>query len=85
MVIVLVLQYLNALSGMVLHDIFYRNFCLSILSLQVVNTLTSSKQLLDLIKMVDSVYHSKQAGSGKPMLNSLYQFVPSIREHLKVH
>ncbi|PON97710.1 sphingomyelin phosphodiesterase [Trema orientale] len=51
--------------------------------LKVVSMLTSSKELLDLIKMVDSVFHSKQARSGKPMLNSLYRFVPSIHEQLK--
>ncbi|XP_062073942.1 uncharacterized protein LOC133778135 [Humulus lupulus] len=51
--------------------------------LKVISILTSSKELLDLIKMVDSIFHSKQTGSGKPMLNSLYRFVPSIREQLK--
>ncbi|KAF4404154.1 hypothetical protein G4B88_014610 [Cannabis sativa] len=51
--------------------------------LKVINILTSSKELLDLLKMVDSIFHSKQTGIGKPMLNSLYRFVPSIREQLK--
>jgi hypothetical protein len=46
--------------------------------------LTSSKELTDLIKNVDTVFHSKQAGSGKSMLNSLYRFVPAIREQLQV-
>lgn len=46
--------------------------------------LTSSKELTDLIKNMDTVFHSKQAGSGKTMLNSLYRFVPSIREQLQV-
>lgn len=55
-----------------------------ILSLQVINVLTSSKELFDLIKMVDSVFHSKQAGCGKSMLNSLCRFVPSIREQMQV-
>lgn len=54
------------------------------MSLQVLNILTSSKELLDLIKMVDSVFHSKQAGLGKSKLNSLCRYVPSIREHLQV-
>lgn len=64
--------------------LFLLNFCFFMLSLQVMNVLTSSKELLDLIKVVDSVFHSKQAGSGKPMLNSLHRFVPSIHEQLKV-
>lgn len=46
--------------------------------------LTSSKELTDLIKNVDTVFHSKQAGSGKSMLNSLYRFVPAIRDQLQV-
>ncbi|KAH7514196.1 hypothetical protein FEM48_Zijuj11G0063000 [Ziziphus jujuba var. spinosa] len=49
----------------------------------VINVLTSSKELFDLIKMVDSVFHSKQAGCGKSMLNSLCRFVPSIREQMQ--
>jgi len=48
------------------------------------NILTSSKEFVDLIKNVDTVFHSKQAGSGKSMLNSLSRFVPSIREQLQV-
>lgn len=50
---------------------------------KVMSILTSSKELTDLIKNVDTVFHSKQAGSGKTMLNSLYRFVPSIREQLQ--
>ncbi|KAF3943498.1 hypothetical protein CMV_029953 [Castanea mollissima] len=50
---------------------------------KVMNILTSSKELVDLIKNVDTVFHSKQAGSGKSMLNSLCRFVPSIREQLQ--
>lgn len=46
--------------------------------------MTSSKELMDLIKMVDTAFHSKQAGSGKSMLNSLYRFVTPIREQLLV-
>nr|XP_023887705.1 uncharacterized protein LOC111999825 [Quercus suber]POE67079.1 hypothetical protein CFP56_62402 [Quercus suber] len=50
---------------------------------KVMNILTSSKELVDLIKNVDTVFHSEQAGSGKSMLNSLCRFVPSIREQLQ--
>ncbi len=49
------------------------------------NILTSSKELADLIKNMDTVFHSKQAVSGKSMLNSLCRFVPSIREQLQVY
>ncbi|KAJ9147688.1 hypothetical protein P3X46_029818 [Hevea brasiliensis] len=51
--------------------------------LQVMKILTSSKELTDLIKNMDAVFHSKQAGSGKLMLNSLYRCVPLIREQLQ--
>ncbi|XP_059443281.1 uncharacterized protein LOC132175366 [Corylus avellana] len=50
---------------------------------KVMSILTSSKELTDLIKNVDTVFHSKQAGSGKSMLNSLYRFVPAIRDQLQ--
>ncbi|KAI7756390.1 hypothetical protein M8C21_020445, partial [Ambrosia artemisiifolia] len=49
---------------------------------KVVNVLTSSTELLDLIKNVDTVFHSSPAGSSKS-LSSLYRFVPSIREQLQ--
>lgn len=48
------------------------------------NVLTSAKELIDLVKNVDAVYHSKPAGSGKSKLNGLYRYVPSIREQLQV-
>ncbi|PPS11840.1 hypothetical protein GOBAR_AA08798 [Gossypium barbadense] len=51
--------------------------------LKVISLLTSSKELVDLIKNVDVVFHSKQAVSSKSALNSLYRIVPSIREQLK--
>lgn len=51
--------------------------------LKVISLLTSSKELVDLIKNVDVVFHSKQAVSRKSALNSLYRIVPSIREQLK--
>ncbi|XVF10872.1 hypothetical protein REPUB_Repub07fG0220600 [Reevesia pubescens] len=50
---------------------------------KVISLLASSKELVDLIKNVDTVFHSKQAVSSKSMLNSLYRFVPSIREQLQ--
>lgn len=51
--------------------------------LKVLAILTSSKELLDLIKTMDIAFHSKQAVSGKSRLNSLYRFVTPIREQLK--
>ncbi|KAL2321550.1 hypothetical protein Fmac_025929 [Flemingia macrophylla] len=51
--------------------------------LKVLDTLTSSKELIDLLKTVDSLFHSIQAGSSKPMLNNLYRYVPIIREQLQ--
>lgn len=51
---------------------------------QVLNTLTSSVELIDLVKNVDTVFHSKPSGSSKSVLNSLYRFVPIIREQLQV-
>ncbi|KAG5028333.1 hypothetical protein JHK82_011954 [Glycine max] len=51
--------------------------------LKVLDTLTSSKEIIDLLKTVDSLFHSKQAGSGKPMLNNLYRYVPIICEQLQ--
>ncbi|GMP95772.1 hypothetical protein CsSME_00044693 [Camellia sinensis var. sinensis] len=50
---------------------------------KVINILTSSGELIDLIKIVDTVFHSKPATSSKSMLNSLYRFVPTIREQLQ--
>ncbi|KAG8662286.1 uncharacterized protein LOC110629639 isoform X2 [Manihot esculenta] len=51
--------------------------------LQVMQTLTSSKELTDLIKDMDAVFHSKQAGSSKLMLNSLHGYVPLILQQLQ--
>jgi hypothetical protein len=59
-------------------------FSLSNLLFQVLDTLTSSKELIDLLKNVDTLFHSKQAGSGKSTLNNLYRYVPIIREQLQV-
>lgn len=51
--------------------------------LKVVNLLTSSRELVDLMKDIDTVFHSKPAGSSKSMLNTLYQYVPALREQLE--
>lgn len=50
----------------------------------MIKILTSSKELTDLIKNVDTAFHSRQAGSGKSMLSSLYGYIPLIREQLLV-
>ncbi|KAL2243071.1 uncharacterized protein LOC105157959 [Sesamum indicum] len=50
---------------------------------KVINILTSSPELMDLIKNVDSVFHSKAAESSKSMLSSLNRYVPTIREQLQ--
>lgn len=51
---------------------------------QVLNILTSSRELLDLIKNVNTVFHAEQSRSSKSKLHSLYRFVPTIREQLEV-
>ncbi|KAL0416268.1 UNVERIFIED_CONTAM: hypothetical protein Slati_3458700 [Sesamum latifolium] len=50
---------------------------------KVINILTSSSELMDLIKNVDSVFHSKAAESSKSMLSSLNRYVPTICEQLQ--
>ncbi|XP_015083569.1 uncharacterized protein LOC107026942 [Solanum pennellii] len=50
---------------------------------KVITILTSSAELMDLIKNVDIVFHSKPAGSSKSMLNALHRYVPAIREQLQ--
>lgn len=47
---------------------------------KIIEILTSSIELLELVKNVDTVFHSKNAGSGKSVLN---KFVPQIREKLQ--
>lgn len=64
------------------------NSCLNrknyfITSYQVLDTLTSSKELIGLLKNVDSIFHSSHAGSSKSMLSSLHRYVPAIREQLQ--
>ncbi|XP_071917616.1 uncharacterized protein [Coffea arabica] len=50
---------------------------------KVINLLTSSTELMDLIKIMDTAYHSKPTGSSKLVPNALYSFVPAIREQLQ--
>ncbi|CDY59300.1 BnaA06g40050D [Brassica napus] len=51
--------------------------------LKVMSILTSSKDLLVLMKNIDKAFHSKQTGPGNSTVNELSRFVPSIREQLK--
>uniref|UniRef100_M4E840 Sphingomyelin phosphodiesterase n=1 Tax=Brassica campestris TaxID=3711 RepID=M4E840_BRACM len=51
--------------------------------LKVMSILTSSKDLLVLMKNIDKTFHSKQTGPGNSTVNELSRFVPSIREQLK--
>ncbi|XP_044477567.1 uncharacterized protein LOC123204829, partial [Mangifera indica] len=51
--------------------------------LKVMNVLTSAKDLIDLLKNVDDVYHSKPAASSNSKLSSLCGYVPSISEQLQ--
>lgn len=51
--------------------------------LKVLNILTSSRELMDLIKNVNTVFHAEQSRSSKSKLHSLYRFVPTIREQLQ--
>ncbi|CAN1333663.1 hypothetical protein LINPERPRIM_LOCUS36114 [Linum perenne] len=51
--------------------------------LKVITVLTSNKDLINLIKNADNVFHSKQSGSGKAMLNNVYKYVPLIKEQLQ--
>ncbi|CAH2046059.1 unnamed protein product [Thlaspi arvense] len=51
--------------------------------LKVMSILTSSKELLVLMKNIDKAFHSKQTGQGSSAVNELCRFAPSIREQLK--
>ncbi|XP_019095438.1 PREDICTED: uncharacterized protein LOC104763005 [Camelina sativa] len=51
--------------------------------LKVMSALTSSKELLVLMKDIDKAFHSKQTGPGSSKVNELSRFAPSIREKLK--
>lgn len=46
--------------------------------------LAASRDLAELIRKMDDVFHSKSVVSGKSMFSSLYKYVPSIREQLQV-
>ncbi|CAA3003963.1 Sphingomyelin phosphodiesterase [Olea europaea subsp. europaea] len=50
---------------------------------KVINILTSSMELKDLIKNVDTAFHSKQVESSRSHLNTLNRFVPTIRQQLQ--
>ncbi|KAJ8526753.1 hypothetical protein K7X08_029230 [Anisodus acutangulus] len=50
---------------------------------KVITILTSSTELMDLIKNVAIVFYSKPTGSSKSMLNALHRYTPSIREQLQ--
>lgn len=49
------------------------------------STLVSSKELIDLIKNVYELFHTKEATVSKSSLNSLCRYIPSIREQLQVN
>ncbi|OWM86419.1 hypothetical protein CDL15_Pgr021506 [Punica granatum] len=51
--------------------------------LKIMSILTSSKELIDLIRNVYTLFHTKEAGISKSSLKSLYQYIPSIREQLQ--
>ncbi|KAL9665454.1 hypothetical protein QQ045_020874 [Rhodiola kirilowii] len=51
--------------------------------LKVMSVLTTSKEMTELIKKMDAVFHSKALGPGKSTLSSLYKYVPEIREQLQ--
>ncbi|KAK9668001.1 hypothetical protein RND81_13G027900 [Saponaria officinalis] len=50
---------------------------------KVMDILTSSRELLDLIKNADAAFHSQSSLGGKATASSVYKFVPQIREQLQ--
>ncbi|KAI3468980.1 hypothetical protein Pfo_025643 [Paulownia fortunei] len=50
---------------------------------KVINILTSSNELMDLIKNVDTVFHSKAAESSKSVLSPLNRYIPTIHQQLQ--
>ncbi|XP_074303946.1 uncharacterized protein LOC141638434 [Silene latifolia] len=50
---------------------------------KVMDILTSSRELLDLIKNVDAAFHSKSSVGSKTTISRLHKFVPQIREQLQ--
>ncbi|KAK6935150.1 hypothetical protein RJ641_035305 [Dillenia turbinata] len=76
-------------TSLVMHFIGFANKFLHIdpevivqMVLKVMNILTSSKELVDLIKNVDAAFHLVPSG-GKTMLNSAYRFIPQICQQLE--
>lgn len=53
-------------------------------SLQVLDILTSSKELMDFLRKVDAEYHSKQSGPFSSCVDNVHKYIPSIREQLRV-
>lgn len=51
---------------------------------QVTDILISSRELMELIKNVDAIFHSRNALSGRLALSNLNKFVPQIHEQLQV-
>ncbi|KAK6157952.1 hypothetical protein DH2020_005266 [Rehmannia glutinosa] len=50
---------------------------------KVINILTSNIELMDLIKNVDTVFHSKAAESSKSVLSQFNRYIPTIRQQLQ--
>lgn len=51
---------------------------------KVINILTSSVELMDMIKNVDTVFHSKAAAEpSKSMLTGINRYIPTIRQQLQ--
>ncbi|KAJ4955326.1 hypothetical protein NE237_012109 [Protea cynaroides] len=50
---------------------------------KVLNVLTSSRELMDLIRRVDAAFHSKPNASSSPRIDSLQKYVPFIQEQLQ--
>ncbi|KAF6140377.1 hypothetical protein GIB67_005302 [Kingdonia uniflora] len=51
---------------------------------KALDLLTSSKELMDLMKKVDTAFHLKASVSSSAIFDSSYKFVPSIREQLQM-
>lgn len=58
--------------------------CPCVACLQVIHILTSSVELMDLIKNVDTVFHLKASESSKSKLAALSRYIPTIRQQLQV-
>lgn len=50
----------------------------------MLNILTSSRELLELLQKVDAAYHSKPVGPSSYSSDEVHKYVPSIREQLLV-